>query len=242
MLALLKSKHRSTSIDGDEASVELKGKYNLLITDDVIQLMYEGGDIEVDWHSDGKMMKRNNSKHFIDKELVQVILKELSRKNMTALGEEYTIEGYTRAATTSKDGNKVSFYAHPYFQGRKWYDWAYVHFEEITVSGEAVETYYPSKILGFVKISGTTEAIIQCSEKPLVWTDVQNKFLLKTNIGTDMDISCVTVPITALVHPLCVIPDTGGDQTSYIIILPKRNWSRYFGDKILSEYNKSLKK
>jgi hypothetical protein len=206
MLAWSKSKHRSTSIDGDEVSVELKGKYNLGITDDVIQLMYEGGDIEIDWHSDRKKMKRNNSKHFIDKELVQVILKELSRKNMTALGEEYTIEGYTRATTTSKDGNKVSFYAHPYFQGQKWYDWAYVHFEEITVSREAVEMNYPSKILGFVKISGTTEAIIQCSEKPLVWTDVQNKFLVKTNIGTDMDISCVTVPITALVHPLCVIP------------------------------------
>jgi hypothetical protein len=57
-----------------------------------------------------------------------------------------------------------------------------------------------------------------------------------------MDISYVMVPITALVHPLCVIPDTGGDRLSHIIILPKRNWSRYFGDKILSEYNKSLKK
>ncbi len=63
---------------------------------------------------------------------------------------------------------------------------------------------------------------------------------MKTVIGTDMDFSYVTVPISALIHPLCVIPDDGSDQTSYIIILPKRNWSRYFGDKVLSEYNKSL--
>ncbi len=105
-----------------------------------------------------------------------------------------------------------------------------------------MDTYYPSKILGFVTISGTTEAIIQCSEKQLVWNDVQNKFMVKMQLGTDMDISYVTVPITALVHPLSVIPDTGGDQASHIIILPKPNWSRYFGDKILSEYNKSLKK
>jgi hypothetical protein len=105
-----------------------------------------------------------------------------------------------------------------------------------------VEMYYPSKILGFIKMSGTPEAIIQCSEKPLLWTDVQNIFLVKTLIGTDMDISYVTVPITALVHPLCVIPDTGGDQTSYIIILPMHNWSRYLGDKVVSEYNKSLNK
>ncbi len=63
---------------------------------------------------------------------------------------------------------------------------------------------------------------------------------MKTRIGTDMDVSYGTVPISALVHPLCVIPDVEGDQSS--IILPKRNWSRYFGDKVLSEYNISLNK
>ncbi len=122
-----------------------------------------------------------------------------------------------------------------------WYDWAYVHFEEITASEASVEKYYPSKILGFIKMSRSPEAVIQCSEKPLIWSDVENKFCVKTIIGTDMDVSYVTVPIFALVHPLCGIPDDGGDQTFYIIILPKRNWSRYFGDKVLSEYNKSLR-
>ena len=42
-------------------------------------------------------------------------------------------------------------------------------------------------------------------------------------IGTDIDVSYVTVPISSLVHQLCVIPDYGGHQTSYIVILPKRN-------------------
>ncbi len=64
--------------------------------------------------------------------------------------------------------------------------------------------------------------------------------MVKIKIGTDIEISYVTVPITALVYPLCVIPD-GGDLMSYIIILPKRNWSRYFSDRVLSEYNKSLR-
>jgi len=103
-----------------------------------------------------------------------------------------------------------------------------------------VEAYSPSKILGFIKMSGSTEAVIQCSEKPLIWSDVENNFMVKLKIGTDMEISYVTVPITAFVHPLCVIPD-GYDQSSYIIILPKRNWSKYFGDRVLSEYNKSLR-
>ncbi len=88
-----------------------------------------------------------------------------------------------------------------------------------------MEAYYPLKILGFIKMSGSTEAVIQCSEKPLIWSDVEKQFMVKIKIGTDIEISNVTVPITALVHPLCVIPD-GGDLTSYIIILPKRNWSR----------------
>jgi hypothetical protein len=121
-----------------------------------------------------------------------------------------------------------------------WYDWAYVHFEEINTSGDAVEDYYILKILGFIIISGTTEAVIQCSEKPLIWSNLANKFFVKTINGTDMDVSFVTVPISALVHPVCVIPDSGGYQTSYIIVLPKQNWSRYFGDKIQYEYNKSL--
>ena len=86
----------------------------------------------------------------------------------------------------------------------------------------------------------STEAVIQCSEKSLIWSDVENNFMVKIKIGTDMEISHVTVPITALEHPLCVIPD-GCDLSSYIIILPKRNWSRFFGDRVLSEYNKSLR-
>jgi hypothetical protein len=111
----------------------------------------------------------------------------------------------------------------------------------MTASGVSLESYYLSKILGFIKISGSTEAVIQCSEKPFIWSDVEKHFMVKIKIGTDIKISYVTVPITALVHPLCVIPD-GGDLTSYIVILPKRNWSRYFGDRVISEYNKSLKK
>ena len=72
-----------------------------------------------------------------------------------------------------------------------------------------MKKHYPSKILGFVKMSGTPESITQCSENPLIWSEVENIFLVKTKIGTDMDVSYVSVPISALVHPLCVIPASG---------------------------------
>jgi hypothetical protein len=41
---------------------------------------------------------------------------------------------------------------------------------------------------------------------------VKRTFFVKMKLGTDFNISFVMVPIEALVHPLCVIPDCGGDS------------------------------
>ena len=86
------SDQHCTLTDGDEVSVQLRGKYNLQISNDVIQLMMNGGDIEVDWPSDIKKRKRNNTLYCLDKELVKVLLKEMREKNITGLGEEFSIE------------------------------------------------------------------------------------------------------------------------------------------------------
>ena len=124
------------------------------------------------------------------------------------------------------------YHASPHLMGRMWYDWVYVHFEEINGIGVSVESYYPSKILGFVNFGGNTEAIIQCTEKPLLWSVVEKKILVKVSLGRYTDISMVSVPLLSFVHPLCVIPDYGGNGTSYIVVLPRRNLSRYFGNGI----------
>ncbi len=52
-------------------------------------------------------------------------------------------------------------------------------------------------------------------------------------LGKDFNISFVTVLIEALVHPLCVIPDSGGDRDIYFVVLPKPNWSQFFGERII---------
>jgi hypothetical protein len=68
-----------------------------------------------------KKRKRNNTLECIDNELVKVLLNEMRKKYITpGLGEEISIEWYTQATTTTKHENWVIFYAHPYFQGRKW--------------------------------------------------------------------------------------------------------------------------
>ncbi len=86
--------------------------------------------------------------------------------------------------------------------------------------GKEIENRYPSKILGFLDIEGKYEAVIQCSVKPLVWSVVEINFIFKLKLGMDFNISFVMVPIEALVHPLCVISDSGGDKDIYFVGLP----------------------
>jgi hypothetical protein len=64
---------------------------------------------------------------------------------------------------------------------------------------------------------------------------VEENFRVKITLETTFDISYLTVPVSALVHPLCVIPDYGSECTSFMVVLPKRNWSWFFGDKITTE-------
>jgi hypothetical protein len=59
-------------------------------------------------------------------------------------------------------------------------------------------------------------------------------------LATDVNISFVTVPIEALVHPLCVIPDSGDDRDIYFVVLPKCNWSQFFGERIIITNNNGI--
>ncbi len=86
-------------------------------------------------------------------------------------------------------------------------------------------------------IEGKREAVIQCSVKPLLWSVAERNVSVKLQLGMDFNISFVTVPIESPVHPLCVIPDSGGDRDIYFVVLPKRNWSQFFGERIIITNN-----
>jgi hypothetical protein len=62
-------------------------------------------------------------------------------------------------------------------------------------------------------------------------------FFARMKLGTDFNISFVTVPIEALVHPLCTIPDWGGGSNIDFVVLPKRNWSQFFGERTIITTN-----
>jgi hypothetical protein len=62
-------------------------------------------------------------------------------------------------------------------------------------------------------------------------------FFVKMKLGMNFNITFVMVPIEAFVHPLCVIPDCSGDSNIYFVVLPKRNWSPFFGERIIITIN-----
>jgi len=236
--------HRKDSQDNeDDITVKLSGKYHITFTRERIDTWDDEDNVlvSVNWKNDPTKMKSNTQKYCLHKDLVKYIRKRLKHELTRSEHHEYKIEGYTIASTTSQDGERVIYYGHPCFKGRIWYDWTYVHFEEFDINThENTENYYPSKILGFLQFENEVEAVIQCSEKPLIWSELEQRMFLHTKIGTDINVSYVSVPISALVHPLCVLPDHGGHKTQFIVVLPKRNWSRYFGDRIEDEYRRNM--
>jgi hypothetical protein len=219
----------------EDMKFELSGNYSLRITECVIEKAGRGEDIYPHWKTNLNGVKNNNYKFRLHTRLVTAILNRVNDMDITDVNNVYNIEGYTRLTTISQDGNRVIYHDNPHIQGRMWYDWAYVHFEEVVANGDTVERFYPAKVLGFIKFEERTEAVIQCTEKPLRWSRVKKNFLEKVVLGTNDAISTVTVPLSLLVHPLCVLPDYGGHGTSYLVVLPRRNWSRYFGEKICSD-------
>jgi hypothetical protein len=219
----------------DDIKFDLSGKYSLRITESLAEKAGRGEDIYPQWKTNLHCDKNNNYKFCLHPRLVTAIKNKVNDMDITDVNKVHHIEGYTRLTTISQDGNRVIYHANPHIQGRMWYDWAYVHFEEVIANGDTMDRFYPAKVLGFIKFEERTEAVFQSTEKPSRWSRVKKNFLVKVSLGTNDAISTVTVPLSSLVHPLCVISDYGDNGTSYIVVLPRRNWSRYFGDRIKSD-------
>jgi len=114
--------------DDDDLSVRLCGKYMFNVTVEVLNKMKVNHDIHVTWMTDNKKRKRLSKTFCLDKDLVRVLVTKLTHIDETTLSSSCQIIGYTRAIITSDYQTKTIFYAHPCLLGKKWYNWAYVHF------------------------------------------------------------------------------------------------------------------
>jgi hypothetical protein len=133
----------------------------------------------------------------------------------------YRLEGYTRITTRSKDGCKILLYAHLSFQGNEWYDWVYVHFEEINAYGDVVENFYPARILGFITVNNVTEAVIHCAEKSLNWSEIEENFIVKTNL--DLQLKYLLCQCRYLHWYIRYVHYQIMDQTVYLTLLYYQN-------------------
>jgi hypothetical protein len=173
----------------------------------------------------------NSGKYKLKKELVQCLVRKIidSTENITMIVD------HTRAIVTSSITNEKSiFYSHPCYKEEPWYDWAMAHFEETNNLGDIVENYYPSRLLGFITTNSTQEEVVQCSVNPIQWDTIQQKFNFEIQLGRNFNVSFVTMPIKSIVHPLCVFLDDGDQTDKYFVVLPKRNWSHFFGNNIVT--------
>ena len=94
--------------------------------------------------------------------------------------------------------------------------------------------HYPSLILGFIQLPNDEEisAVIRTSIKPLTWSNVTKGFISSFMLRENFVKNRVLVPTSVVVKPLFVFDDYEGDHRRKFCSLPKRNWARYFGDKI----------
>lgn len=223
------SKTENSEQRGEDVNIILSGQYEIVLNKDVIEMMERDGSVLVAWSFD-QAKKMGNKKFNLNQDLVRVIHKKLvETKNNTQI-----VIGYTKANFKLFANEQSIFYAHPFYKGHDWYDWAMVHFEEKDKFGNSFDSLYPSRLLGFISFNGVREAVVQCSLKPLSWDEVENNFIQEIQLGTDFDVSFVTVPLQSIVHPLCVLPDIGGSLQKHFVVLPSRNWSRFFGNQIIS--------
>jgi hypothetical protein len=209
----------------------MSGYYDFKVTHELIEMMESESKIIVNCSYKVKIFKGSWEKYNLNKDLVKV----LHRRLCLSIGT--IVSGSTKATITSTSGECTQFYAPSCFQGHQQYDWALVHFQKMNNQGEQIENHYPSKILGFFSIEGKREAVIQCSVKPLLWSTVERMFFVKMKMRTYFNISFVMVPMEALVHPLCVSSDGGGHINIYFVVLPKRNWSQFFGERVIITTN-----
>ncbi len=227
--AVYEQETEDATVNDDEVNIFLSGKHEILITEAVMETMETSLSVEVYWSFDD-IMKSCNRKFLLHQDLVRCVHRKI--RSLTTVVDK--VVGYTKVVmSTSLSIEGTTFYANPCFQGEEWYNFAMVHFEEMGNDGNMVENFYPSWLLGFISINNEWEVVIQCSLKPLCWDDVEKNFIQEIQLGTDFDVWFVNVPINLIVQPLCIIPDRGGQNNKHFVVLPKRNWSRFFGNLII---------
>ena len=102
--------------DDDDLRIDLSGKYEITLSDVIIDKMYTENTVCVKWHSKDKV-KQNNDNFRLNPVFVKCL-----HRHITQSGENISkVIGYTRAIITNPETNERNiFYCDPSYQGREY--------------------------------------------------------------------------------------------------------------------------
>ena len=75
-------------------------------------------------------------------------------------------------------------------------------------------------------------AVIQSSKDKLSMDDLKRDFVCSFSVDGSIDEDLCVVPMESIRNTLFVFKDYGGNLGGYFCVLPRRHWSRFFGDQI----------
>ena len=75
-------------------------------------------------------------------------------------------------------------------------------------------------------------AVVCISTRSDLWEKITKEFITSFMISDDFGTSYVTLPVSSLGKPMFVHGDYRSTKNKYFCALQKRNWARYFSDKV----------
>ena len=155
----------------------------------------------------------------------------------------FQVKGHTYCKMELLGRMELFLFEDNYRGGKSWFDWCLVECQ----CDEGLETH-AAMILSMFKIvtSGVVVkdlcedaaeepsyyTVVQLSKGPVSMSNMERDFISPFSLGDDYDSDFKVVTLGSIIHPLAVFKNYGGHSEEHFCILPKRKWSRYFGDKI----------
>ena len=171
--------------------------------------------------------------------------------------DEYSVTGFTtwNCGLESESDQLTIYHATEYMNGKSRYDYAMISF----VSDDGKTNTCPAKILGFLKYNVTRGiptphlctdlglslsdirkqdnvdehdyVIIHAASSYLTWDRLMDEFVVPFHLG-DVKTCLYIVKVEAILGPLFVFQNYGGEGKKLFCTLPQRKWAHYFDRRL----------
>jgi len=225
-------------ITSDKVELPAKGEGKYIVE------VYENNDYHSYWYWKTKRLGAGKYVHCeVPAKFVRTVTKFIRN---TGHDGDFVVEGFT-CVKLELEGRDEIFRAASSYKGNSWFDWCMVEYEQEESDDDSADSMvtYPAQLFGFIRIKTngiTTQftndkeqmyAVVRTAKEPLSWETLENDFVCKVELGRGHEFFEV-VPVDSITHPLLVFDNLGGSVLEHFVVLPRRKWARFFGNKIYS--------